>query len=353
MTEPRRRIRQVSRQATTAVKGYTEADVTWAEERTIALMSVGTPFVEAVHRASAECSDRIFVRQSLALLALEDLHQRQCNKAPAQQEAEEGRRRAALEALAAPGWGTCWRRNDEGALLTGRFMPVSRVPSYHDSVGVVNTATFPYFSKEIDVPPNDIAEVIRLLREAEKRSQTTVTHGDLQTFGTTVMSAIKEVGVRVDTVAATQNNQAVVLDQLGRRVAVVERTVGVNPTTGSLVPRRMTPSPIAAYDPEKTEGGKRRIISSEKWDEVETTLREHAAALEQVQTDLDAAQAEKEKAKVAEQRAQERQADIATYAAGLEKKARKNRNRFIAALVASGPILGGIVHFILEYVHGH
>ena len=68
-------------------------------------MSVGTPFVEAVHRASAECSDRIFVRQSLALLALEDLRQRQRNKAPAQREAEQTERRPALEAR-----GELWQR---------------------------------------------------------------------------------------------------------------------------------------------------------------------------------------------------------------------------------------------------
>ncbi len=208
--------------------------------------------------------------------------------------------------------------------------------------------------KEIDVA-NDTAEIIRLLREAEKRSQTTVTHLDLQTLGTTVMTAIREVGGRIDVIAATQSNQAVVLDQLGRRVAVVERSVGVDPKSGSLPPRRMTPSPMPAYDPEKTDGGKRRIIPAEKWDEVENTLREHAVALEQVQADLDSAQAEKEKAKAAEQRAQERQADLRKYADDLEFKAKKTRKRIgkiIGVLIAAGPAVGTVVHYILRYL-GH
>jgi hypothetical protein len=49
MSESLRRIRAASRQATTTVKGYTEADIAWAEERTIALMHEGVPFVDAAH----------------------------------------------------------------------------------------------------------------------------------------------------------------------------------------------------------------------------------------------------------------------------------------------------------------
>ena len=84
MTEPRRRIRQVSRQATTAVKGYTEADVTWAEEMVIALMHMGVAFVDAVDVAARECSLRILNRKIEALRALQDLRNRQCDEARGQ-----------------------------------------------------------------------------------------------------------------------------------------------------------------------------------------------------------------------------------------------------------------------------
>jgi outer membrane murein-binding lipoprotein Lpp len=210
----------------------------------------------------------------------------------------------------------------------------------------------PFEDDEEDVDKDSTAEIIRLLREAENRSRSSVTHGDLQALGTTVMEAIRDVGGRIDTLAATQNNQAVVLDQVSRRVTIVERVLGVNPKTGSLAPRRMTPNPMPAFDPDKTDGG-RRIIPAEKWNEIETTLQEHAVALEQVQSDLDAERAEKQKAEAAERRAQERQADIAEYATKLEaesKKTKKRVKKIITGLIAVGPIIGGMVHYILTYL---
>jgi hypothetical protein len=195
-----------------------------------------------------------------------------------------------------------------------------------------------------DEMPDDTAEIIRMLREAEKRSAANATQADLQNVSNSLMGGLREVGGRIDTLAATVNNHAVVIDQLGQRVAIVEKTAIAKPA--SLIPRRMSPSPMPAYDPEKTEGG-RRIVPADKWNEFETTLKVHAAALEQLEE-------ERDKAKEAEKRAQERQADIAEYAASLELKAKKSKKRItkiIGALVAAGPVIGTAVHYLLEYLH--
>jgi hypothetical protein len=47
------------RRATTVLKGYNEADVTWTQTRTMTLMLDGVIFVEAVSQAAEECSARI------------------------------------------------------------------------------------------------------------------------------------------------------------------------------------------------------------------------------------------------------------------------------------------------------
>jgi len=97
MSEPHRRARAASRQATSAVEGYTEADVSWTELRTIALMQAGVTFTNAVSQAAMECSLRIFDRQLQALQALEDMRERQRDKARAKREAEQAERRSELE----------------------------------------------------------------------------------------------------------------------------------------------------------------------------------------------------------------------------------------------------------------
>ena len=76
MSESSRRIHAASRQATTALKGYNEDDIRWTETRTIALMLTGVAFTDAVVQASRECTQRIFDRESVWLMALEAERQR-------------------------------------------------------------------------------------------------------------------------------------------------------------------------------------------------------------------------------------------------------------------------------------
>jgi hypothetical protein len=103
MSESSRRIRAASRQATTAIEGFTESDVAWAEVRTIALMIEGVVFVEAVLQASRECGARILERQLRAIQDLEAMRRRQRDETAAKREAEETERRSRLEGRATLG----------------------------------------------------------------------------------------------------------------------------------------------------------------------------------------------------------------------------------------------------------
>jgi hypothetical protein len=108
MNEPRRRAYTASRQAVLAKAtlkhlGYTEDDIVWTEERTIALMIAGTPFVDAVDQASRECVERLFERKIAAITALGEMRARQRNEAHAARQAEEVERRSKLEARATLG----------------------------------------------------------------------------------------------------------------------------------------------------------------------------------------------------------------------------------------------------------
>jgi hypothetical protein len=108
MSEQRRNVHAAARKATLAKAtlknlGYTEDDIAWTEERTIALMIAGTPFVDAVDQASRECVERLFERKIAAITALGEMRARQRDEAHAARQAEEAERRSKLEARATLG----------------------------------------------------------------------------------------------------------------------------------------------------------------------------------------------------------------------------------------------------------
>jgi len=103
MSESSRRVHAASRRAATALKGYTEADIAWTEERVIALMLSGVGFVEAVTKAAEECSLRIIERKVAAFEAERRHFEERREEARAKREADQAERRAELEARATLG----------------------------------------------------------------------------------------------------------------------------------------------------------------------------------------------------------------------------------------------------------
>ena len=89
----------MKRQATSP-PSVSEGDVTWTEERTIALMHLGLKLSDAVELAARECSERVADRGRDFLVALSVERQRHHEERERRETAERAKRRAELETSA-------------------------------------------------------------------------------------------------------------------------------------------------------------------------------------------------------------------------------------------------------------
>jgi len=115
--------------------------------------------------------------------------------------------------------------------------------------------------------PNDIGEVIRLLRQAETRA---VTHGDLTKLSNSLMEGIKGVRDDVSALAARMTTNELAVDQLRQNVELIRV-----PT----VPRKPSPLP-QRYNPEETSPGGGLRVSKGEWDNIRALIDEHQEKLE-------------------------------------------------------------------------
>ena len=178
----------------------------------------------------------------------------------------------------------------------------------------------------------ETAEIIRLLRTAEVRSRETVTHGDLTIVSNTVMAGLREVGVRLDAHEGQLRAHAVWIK------AIDDRTGGTLSMRPPLPRRMVTPMP-ENIDVEKTAGGGIRITDGAQWEKVLRRLDDQEKA-------IDTLEESEQAAKTAERTAQERQGGALEYAT----KQRKLVKKLIAALVAGGPVLVTVSHYILKWL---
>ena len=100
----------------------TEADHAWAQERVIALMHTGVPFVDAAELASRECAQRVLERETDYLERLEANRVSGHERRRQEREAEAAERRASLEARATPGMQPSLRAS-LGDLLAAKRRP--------------------------------------------------------------------------------------------------------------------------------------------------------------------------------------------------------------------------------------
>ena len=182
---------------------------------------------------------------------------------------------------------------------------------------------------------NDTAEIIRLLREAEKRSKQSVTREDLTNVADTVTNGFRDLGTRLDGVEGQVRAHAIAIK------AIDERTGGSGSAVSlrSYAPRRMSPMP-QTIDVEKTAGGGIKITDGAQWEKVVKRLDDQEKAIAEIEAERDAA-------KAAERTAQERQGAVTEYAT----KQRRLVKKLVAALVAGGPTLGAAMHYLLKWLH--
>lgn len=83
--------------------GLRDADVAWTEERAIAIMRQGVPFVDAAQIAAIECTDRVLAREARFQAAVQEERDTKHRKRLAKQAEEDAARRASLEAKATLG----------------------------------------------------------------------------------------------------------------------------------------------------------------------------------------------------------------------------------------------------------
>lgn len=229
------------------------------------------------------------------------------------------------------------------------------------------------------IEPSDIPgllqEQIKLLRSAEEERKKNVTRGDLAALSTNLLAAVATTDKKVDAVAQSIGHlqgqlgtQGIAIAAVNDRVAGIDsrvkiieqiRTVGM-----SAPPRRMSPMP-KTYKPDETSPGGRVAFDKAEWEEMQeqqeevlSSLQKHEEELASIQVERNAAKAAEAEAKEKERVAQDRQATIAEYAAGLEKKAaalaaeaKKKRARYIKLAIAIAPTLSALGAAAAHYFH--
>ena len=208
-------------------------------------------------------------------------------------------------------------------------------------------------STENLMPPTDkesIAEIINLLKRAEKRSEEAVTQGDLTALANTVMGGIREVETkltsRLETVEGTVRVHALALKAMDDRTG---GTGAINLRTSS-APRRMSPMP-QTISVEETAGGGIKITDGSQFTGLIKRLDEQEKTLA-LYGEREAAAEERERIAEEGQRiAQIRQGAVQEYADKLEEKSKRNVRLFRRILFgAAVPVIIALAHLVQAYI---